>query len=90
MGLVGGFERAAMKLDCRNAQRMGYAKLALRLLPRTAHELMAIFGWLTIKEAERYTQAAQRKRLARNAGQLLVRPENKTSPQYEQNPPRGS
>jgi integrase len=26
----------------------------------TAHELMAIFGWLTLKEAERYTRAADR------------------------------
>jgi hypothetical protein len=24
----------------------------------SVHELMAIFGWLTMKEAERYTQAA--------------------------------
>lgn len=39
----------------------------------TTHELMAIFGWQTVKEAERYTQAAQRKRLASNAGRLLGR-----------------
>jgi integrase len=32
----------------------------------SVHELMAIFGWLTIKEAERYTQAARRKKLARS------------------------
>lgn len=30
------------------------------------HQLMAIFGWLTLKEAERYTQAARRRRMARN------------------------
>jgi site-specific recombinase XerD len=54
----------------------------------TVHELMAIFGWLTMKEAERYTQAAQRKRLARNAGDLLVRAANKTSPQEEPELPR--
>jgi integrase len=30
------------------------------------HQLMAIFGWLTLKEAERYTQAARRKRMARD------------------------
>lgn len=30
----------------------------------TAHELMAIFGWIDIKEAEIYTRAADRKRLA--------------------------
>jgi len=39
----------------------------------TAHELMAIFGWLSLKEAERYTAAAQRRRLARNATKLLDR-----------------
>ena len=39
----------------------------------TTHELMAIFGWLSLKEAERYTQAARRRRLARNATRLLGR-----------------
>lgn len=29
----------------------------------TTHELMAIYGWVTIKEAERYTRAADRRRL---------------------------
>jgi integrase len=33
----------------------------------TAHELMAIFGWIDIKEAEIYTRAADRKRLAAGA-----------------------
>lgn len=54
----------------------------------TVHELMAIFGWLTMKEAERYTQAARRRRLARNAEQLLVRTTNETSPQNERELPR--
>ena len=39
----------------------------------TTSQLMAIFGWLTAKEAERYTKAAERKRLARDATHLLVR-----------------
>jgi integrase len=30
----------------------------------TVQELMAIFGWIDIKEAEIYTRAADRKRLA--------------------------
>ena len=33
----------------------------------TAHELMAIFGWVDIKEAEVYTRNANRKRLAAKA-----------------------
>jgi hypothetical protein len=28
----------------------------------TSHELMSIFGWLTLKEAERYTRAAEQKK----------------------------
>jgi hypothetical protein len=54
----------------------------------TVHELMAIFGWLTMKEAERYTQAARRRRLARNAGHLLVRTTNETSPHNDREHPR--
>jgi integrase len=52
------------------------------------HELMAIFGWLTMKEAERYTQSARRRRLARNAGDLLVRRANETSPKNSEGLPR--
>jgi integrase len=39
----------------------------------TAHELMAIFGWKDIKEAEVYTRAADRKRLAAQAMGKLER-----------------
>jgi integrase len=39
----------------------------------SAHELMSIFGWLTIKEAERYTKAAEQKRLAARAMSKLER-----------------
>jgi len=35
---------------------------------------MAILGWQTAKEAERYTQAAQRKRLAGSEERLSGRP----------------
>jgi integrase len=38
----------------------------------TAHQLMAIFGWRTIKQAEVYTQKADQKRLAGVATRLLV------------------
>lgn len=33
----------------------------------TAHELMAFFGWASLKEAERYTRKVDREKLARNA-----------------------
>jgi integrase len=38
----------------------------------TAHQLMAIFGWLSLSEAQRYTEAAQRKKMAREAMPLLA------------------
>jgi hypothetical protein len=43
---------------------------------------MSIFGWLTGKEAERYTKAAERKRMAADAMHTLTRGEigNETFP----------
>ena len=38
------------------------------------HQLMSIFGWATLKEAERYTKAARRKKMAGDAMSLLLRP----------------
>ena len=38
----------------------------------TAHQLMAIFGWLSLKEAERHTRGAERKKLAERGMGLLV------------------
>jgi hypothetical protein len=54
---------------------MAFVRPALRAAENgaTAHELMAIFDWLSLKEAERYTAAAQRRRLSRNASKLLAR-----------------
>ena len=37
----------------------------------TAHELMALFGWLSLAEAQRYTRAADRRMLSRNATRLM-------------------
>ena len=42
----------------------------------TAHALMAMFGWTTLKEAARYTQAADQQRLADEHMHLIV-PERK-------------
>ena len=39
----------------------------------TPHQLMSIFGWLSLAEAERYTRAAGRKKMAGEAMGLLVR-----------------
>jgi integrase len=37
----------------------------------TAHQLMALFGWDTLKEAEKYTRAADQVRLTQDAMSLL-------------------
>lgn len=37
----------------------------------TAHQLMAIFGWTTLAQAERYTRKAERRRMATTGIQLL-------------------
>jgi integrase len=46
---------------------------ATRMAERGAstHTLMALFGWLDIKQAELYTREAERKRLAREHAHLL-------------------
>lgn len=48
-----------------------YAATLRANLGATAHELMAWFGWLTMREAERYTRAAERRRLALSLGQRV-------------------
>lgn len=40
----------------------------------TVHQLMALYGWLTLGEAERYTRSAQRRKLSGAAFVLLKRP----------------
>jgi integrase len=37
----------------------------------TAHQLMSIFGWDTLKQAEVYTRAANQKRLAESSMHML-------------------
>jgi hypothetical protein len=39
---------------------------------------MSVFGWLSLKQAELYTRAAQQKRLAGNAMKLLMRDKDET------------
>lgn len=41
----------------------------------TSQQLMAIFGWLTLEETERYTRAAERRRMAGDGMSKLVRRE---------------
>ena len=39
----------------------------------TTHQLMAMFGWDTLKQAEVYTKAADQKRLAESSMHLIER-----------------
>lgn len=52
----------------------GVRKYAARLraeLGATAHQLMAWFGWLTLREAERYTRDAERRRATMRLGEMV-------------------
>ena len=49
-----------------------YAAKVRADLGATAHELMAWFGWLTIREAERYTRDAARRKLAMSMARKLT------------------
>jgi hypothetical protein len=42
----------------------------------TEHQLMAIFGWATTNEAQRYTKTTKRKKMAGDTMSLLVRPKD--------------
>ena len=53
----------------RFTRKSGADKLAE--LECTAHEIMAITGYESIQEVERYTKAAEQKRLAKNAMKKL-------------------
>jgi integrase len=44
----------------------------------TPHQLMSVFGWVSLKQAELYTRAAQQKRIAKEAMPLLIRDKNET------------
>ncbi len=44
----------------------------------TPHQLMSVFGWLSLKQAELYTRAAQQKRMAEDAMKLLMRDKDET------------
>ena len=42
-------------------------------LGATPHQLMALYGWLTLAEAERYTRQASRRKLAGEAAHMMMR-----------------
>src|SRR4029077_4564181 len=56
----------------------------------TAHMLMAIFGWDTLKMAEGYTRAADQKRLAESAMHMLEAQERTRTESCPTDPPGGT
>jgi len=70
-GSATSFEIGAIRRTCRaHGLRKAGATIAANN-GATAHQLMAIFGWDTLKEAEKYTANADQKRLAQAAMHLL-------------------
>ena len=75
-GFGGWFRRRCKEAGLSGLSAHGLRKAAATRLAdhgATAHELMAWFGWTTLREAERYTRAANRKALARGVAHKLKR-----------------
>src|SRR5262249_10319151 len=64
----------AIRLDYTNVWHMACAKRCYHCSGNgaTAHQLMAIFGWDILKQAEVYTKAADQKRLAESSMHLIA------------------
>jgi integrase len=78
------FADACRKAGCRCSAHGLRKAAAVRMAEHgaTEQELMAVFGWTTSKMATHYTRAANRKKLALGAAELLLRdqPENEKVP----------
>ncbi len=74
-GFGGWFRERCNEAGLKHCTAHGLRKAAAvhhALNGATAPELMAWFGWRTIREAERYIEEANRIKLARNAGARLI------------------
>jgi integrase/predicted DNA-binding transcriptional regulator AlpA len=56
----------------------------------TPHQLMAIFGWTTLQQAELYTRAASQKRLAKASMHMIVPSQNENKSVPLRGSPQGS
>jgi hypothetical protein len=77
-GFGGWFREQCDKAGLKHCSAHGLRKAGASIAAENGaspHQLMAIFGWLTLKEAERYTQAARRRRMARSGMGFLIRRE---------------
>lgn len=74
-GFGNWFRRRCNEAGLKHCTAHGLRKAGARLAAEngaTAHQLMAIFGWDTLKQAEVYTREADRRRLADQAMHLLL------------------
>lgn len=75
-GFGGWFRRRCDEAGLRHCTAHGLRKAGAATAPEngaTTQQLMAIFAWSTSKEAERYTRAAQRAKMAGDGMPLLIR-----------------
>lgn len=73
--LATGFVAAVTKRDFPRCSAHGLRKAGATIAAENGaneHQLMAIFGWLTPKQAALYTRAARQKKLAGDAMSLLL------------------
>src|SRR5262249_18399750 len=73
-GFVNNFREWCNQAELRHCTAHGLRKAGATIAANngaTAHQLMAIFGWNTLKMAEAYTRAADQERLAQAAMHLL-------------------
>lgn len=73
-GFGNWFRERCDKAELAECSAHGLRKLAATALAEagaTAHQLMAWFGWQSIKEAEIYTRAASQKKLANSVASLI-------------------
>jgi integrase len=80
-GFGGWFRRRCDEAGLRHCSAHGLRKAGAAIAAEngaTESQLMAIFGWESMKEAARYTKAARQNKLARDAMPLLLRAKDRT------------
>ena len=80
-GFGGWFRRRCDEAGLRHCSAHGLRKAGAAIAAEngaTESQLMAIFGWESMKEAARYTKAARQNKLARDAMPLLLKAKDRT------------
>ena len=89
-GFGGWFRERCDEAGLRHCSAHGLRKAGASIAAENGaspHQLMAIFGWLSLKEAERYTQAARRKGMARDGMGFLMRKETNNEQNFPTSDP---